>query len=106
MINFRTITLIQLIALLNETGYVSLESEFAFARDNDCFKYIGCANGQARYLVGMEEDEGNGDLPPYYVSCIYVSIGHDKLEAEYSSMPVFHAGEVEEIQAYMEKRCN
>jgi hypothetical protein len=106
MINFRTLTLDQLIALLNETGYESTPQEFEVARDNNCFKYLGCSNGAARYLVGFEDDCADDDNAPYFVTSIYVSIGHDKLEADYSGMPEFHAGTVEEIEAYIEKKCN
>lgn len=106
MINFRTLSIAQLRAILDDTGYENTDDEFAVAEQDDCFKYIGCANGSARYLVGFKDDHAREDAPPYYVSCIYVSIGHDKLQADYGGMPEFNAEELEEIQAYIEKRCN
>jgi len=101
--NFREFTINDVRQCLENNGYLTKASEYKFAWDNDYFKYIGVADGKARYLVGFESDQDES----MYVSVVFVMIGNSgTLVADYSAMPVFESENEDEIAAYIENRCN
>lgn len=102
-VNFRTFTLDEVRMVLNDTGYETPAREFQFAEDNELFKYLGCVNGAARYMIGFEEDVPEEGC---YASIVYVTIGADKLQADYGGMPEHQAKTLEELAAYFENRAN
>lgn len=102
MINFRTLTLDDIIALLNATGLITTKAEFKYAADNDLFKYVGCKNNSAQYIIAVEDDDNDGS---FYVSRIHVTIGHDKLQADYSGTPEYYTNSEEWLAEYFVKTC-
>lgn len=103
MINFRTLTLENVTDLLRGTGYIVLDFEMKYAKDNDLFKYIGCDSNSARYLIGFEDEETEGN---YYAAIVYVTIGCDNLQADYGGVPVFETTDELALAEYFERRCN
>lgn len=102
MINFRKLTLDNIIALLNSTGYVTSADELSYAAEEGLFKYVGCKNGSAQYILAVEDNEREGW---YYVSRVFVTIARDKLEADYGGMPEFESNNETDVAEYVRRMC-
>ena len=102
-VNFRDATLDDVIELLTQSGYEFGGDDFDFARDNEFFKFIGVAEGRARYLVAFESAE-NEDL--MYASVILVGLYNVGFTADWSAAPPHEVFSVEEMTKYFEDRCN
>lgn len=102
-IDFTKLSIDDIRAILDQSGYFTNAPEFYFAKKNDYFKYIGTVDHQVRYLVAFESDETEGQM---YVSIIFVHLYNGKIGADYGGVPVFESFSEDEIAAYIEKRCN
>lgn len=103
MLDFRNLTIEQIGMILNGTGYEVTDQDFEFAVQNDLFKYLGCINGAARYMIGYEDQETDEQM---YASIVYVTIGSDKLVADYGGGPEFETDDLEALTKYFADRCN
>ena len=104
LINFRTLTIDDVVACVEAGGYNHASSGFEFARKDVAarFKYSGCSSKGARYLVAMRDDD---DYSIIGVIEIVVSISRDTLAANFMGMPVFESQSEIEIEAFIRKRC-
>lgn len=102
MVNFRKLTLDDIIALLNDTGIITTSRDLEYADSEGLFKYVGCKNGSAQYILAIEDDERDGW---FYVSRVHVTVGHDKLQADYSGCPEFESKDETAIADYVRKTC-
>ena len=82
---------------------IGLDS-FDFAKEYDLFKYIGYSNGHHRYLIGFEDEENEGNV---YVSMVFVNLGSNgHICADFGGCPIFETTNLDDLIAYVEKRCN
>lgn len=102
MINFRKLTLENIIELLNNTGIITTSRDLEYADNEGLFKYVGCKNGSAQYILAIEDDERDGW---FYVSRVHVTIGNDKLQADYGGAPEFESRDEAAIAAYVQRTC-
>jgi hypothetical protein len=98
MINFRTLTVDDVIALLNISGLITSAEELQIA-GKTYFKYVGCKKGSAQYLIAGEAED------VFYVSRIHVSIGQDKLGADFSGSPEFETRDLWALNKYFNEKC-
>jgi hypothetical protein len=99
-INFRDVKLQEIIELMSG-DYLDVAKELAFTVQHDLFKYIGCSEGKARYLVGYKLDER------YDATIIFVGISSSgRLFCDYAGCPCFSGSNEDELFEYIEKRCN
>ena len=99
--NFRNLVIDDILDLL-EQDYNNVSDDFKYTVENELFKYIGCSNGKARYLIGFE-DENN---ETYDVTVLIVEIGRDKLCCDFAATVSFSSEIESEMLEYFEKRCN
>lgn len=64
---------------------------------------LTCANGAARYMIGYDDQETEDQM---YASIVYVTIGSDKLVADYGGGPEFETDDLEALTKYFADRCN
>lgn len=104
-LNYRDATLEDIRAVLEATGYHAPKSEFAFADENDLFKFLGVSDGAARYMVGFEDGPEEDNL---YASILYVKLSNKEcgFSADWGGCPVFETNDVEKLVEYFEQRCN
>jgi hypothetical protein len=99
--NFRDLVVNDVLDLL-EQDYNDIRDDFEYTVENELFKYIGCREGKARYLIGFE-DENN---ETYDVTVLIVEIGRDKLCCDFAAHVSFSSKIESEMLEYFEKRCN
>ncbi len=104
--NLRNLTLKDVRQCLENAGYMTTDKEFRLASDCELFKYIGCRDGQARYLVAFEDEDSpkEGNM---FVTIIFVSVGASGcLVGDYAGGVSFESTDIHAIQEYIEERCN
>lgn len=104
--NFRSFTVTDIRECLENSGYITTDSEWEFADDAEAFKYIGYSDGNHRFLVGLVNDQSTDESDTFMATRLYFNLNHDgKLCADYGGT-VEKEGTYEEITTYIDVTCN
>ena len=95
LVEFDQLSIHDIKTCLDNAGYIIGKKDYAWAEDNDAFKYIGFTKDNAFYAVGYEDTEGClKDGHTHYVGFVYVFLATDgRLHAEYGGAPVYEGSE-------------
>lgn len=100
----RDVTITDIKQYMENNGHSFSNSDFAFAIDNDAFKYIGYGDRTHRFLIAFADDETEGN---YYVSVVHVTLGwNGKLCADFGGNPIFESTDEEDVLKFIEQKCN
>ena len=99
-IDFKSVTLDDIIVALTNCGYVVTKDDFDFAYKNDAFQHVGHSGKYQNYWCGLEDDNtGN-----YFVTTILLHLGSDgRFIADYAGHPVLDNCSEQDVIDFFDK---